>query len=131
MDRFEPNRIVSFMFAGCAAFSLLIAVLSGSVVVVSSLVFLLGYVLMSANAGCFALGAAHYPTAIRATGVSWVFGIGRLGAILGAGSGAVILGWGWTLTDIFSFLTVPVLIGSIAVHFKWRNAVKTLSEVTE
>ena len=131
MDRFEPNRIVSFMFAGCAFFSLLIAVFSSSVVLVASLVFLLGYVLMSANAGCFALGAAHYPTAFRATGVSWVFGIGRLGAILGAGSGAVIMKWGWSITDIFAFLTLPVLIASIAIHYKKRSATRSFSSQTE
>lgn len=79
MDRFEPNRVVSIMFAGCTMFTLLIALFSSSFAMIGTLVFLLGYVLMSANAGCFALGAAHYPTPIRATGVSWVFGIGRGG----------------------------------------------------
>lgn len=124
MDRFEPNRIVSIMFTCCALFTLLIAVFSSTFAAVGTLVLLLGYVLMSANAGCFALGASHYPTPIRATGVSWVFGIGRVGAILGAGSGAMIMAWGWTITDIFALLTAPVLAAALAIHFKKRESDK-------
>lgn len=127
MDRFEANRVVSIMFAGCAVFTLLIALSSSSFAMVGTLVFLLGYVLMSANAGCFALGAAHYPTPIRATGVSWVFGIGRVGAILGAGSGAVIMSWGWTMTDIFLLLTLPVVIAAVAIHVKRRALTRSPS----
>jgi MFS transporter, AAHS family, 4-hydroxybenzoate transporter len=131
MDRYGPDRVVGLMFAACAAFSLLIAFFSTSVAIVSTLVFLLGYVLMSANAGLFALGAAHYPTAFRATGVSWVFGIGRLGAILGAGFGAMIMKWGWTINDIFIFLTAPVLVASIAIHCKRRRDCTAPGTVTD
>ena len=131
MDRFEPNRIVGLMFAGCAVFTLLIALFSDSFARVGTLVFLLGYVLMSANAGCFALGAAHYPTQIRATGVSWVFGIGRVGAMLGAGSGALITTWGWTITDIFTLLTVPVMIAALAIYCKRRARAAPVSTVTQ
>lgn len=129
MDRFEPNRVVSIMFAGCAVFTLLIALSSSSFAAMGTLVFLLGYVLMSANAGCFALGAGHYPTPIRATGVSWVFGIGRVGAILGAGSGAIIMGWGWTITDMFTLLAVPVMTAALAIHLKRRALGKTIPAV--
>lgn len=131
MDRFEADRVVSIMFAGCAVFTLLIALFSSSFAMMGTLVFLLGYVLMSANAGCFALGAAHYPTPIRATGVSWVFGIGRVGAILGAGSGAIITTWGWTITDIFTLLTVPVMIAAIAIYLKRRMNIQALSTAAE
>lgn len=129
MDRFEANRVVSIMFAGCTLFTLLIALFSSSFALLATLVFCLGYVLMSGNAGCFALGAAHYPTPIRATGVSWVFGIGRVGAILGAGSGAIITGWGWTITDIFILLAVPVMLAAIAIHCKRRSMDKALLTV--
>ncbi|HKS11960.1 MAG TPA: MFS transporter, partial [Pseudomonas sp.] len=131
MDRFESNRVVSIMFAGCAVFTFLIALFSSSFAMVGTLVFFLGYVLMSANAGCFALGADHYPTPIRATGVSWVFGIGRMGAILGAGSGAVIMTWGWTITDIFVLLTIPVITAAVAISFKKRIHAKSLSTAVE
>ena len=129
MDQFHPDRIVSIMFACCAVFTLLIALFSHSFAMVGTLVFLLGYVLMSANAGCFALGAAHYPTPIRATGVSWVFGIGRVGAILGAGSGAIITTWGMTITDIFIMLTVPVMIAAFAIWFKRRSHAKNATSM--
>lgn len=131
MDRFEPNRIVSLMFASCALFTVLIAAFSSSFALVGTLVFFMGYVLMSANAGCFALGAAHYPTPIRATGVSWVFGVGRVGAILGAGSGAIITNWGWSFAEIFMLLSVPVIAAAAAIHLKRRGQAHTLSRVAD
>lgn len=130
IDRFEPNRVASIMFTGCANFTLLIALFRTSFAAVGTLVFLLGYGLMSANAGCFALGAAHSPTPIRATGVGWVLGIGRIAAILGAGSGAIIMSWGWSITDIFMLLTVPVLTAAIATYCKRCIHANTLASVS-
>ncbi|WP_449432427.1 MFS transporter [Pseudomonas putida] len=125
MDRWEQNNVISLMFAGSAFMSALIAYALDSVGMLYVMVFLLGYFMMSANAGCFALAANFYPTAIRATGVSWVFGIGRTGAILGAGLGAVMMGWNWSITHIFLFLCLPSLIAMIAIQYK-RSGARTV-----
>ncbi|MFF7063761.1 MFS transporter [Pseudomonas sp. NPDC008258] len=124
MDRWEQNNVVSLMFAGSAAMSLLIAIWAGHAWALYVLVFSLGYFMMSANAGCFALATNFYPTAIRATGVSWVFGIGRTGAILGAGAGALMMGWNWSITHIFLFLCLPSLIAVIAIQCKRLHALR-------
>lgn len=118
MDRWEQNNVVSLMFAGSALTSVLIGFIAGHAWLLYTMVFLLGYFMMSANAGCFALAASFYPTPVRATGVSWVFGVGRTGAILGAGLGALMMGWNWSITHIFLFLSVPSLVAVAAVQYK-------------
>ncbi|NIE73084.1 aromatic acid/H+ symport family MFS transporter [Pantoea sp. Ap-967] len=130
MDRWEQNNVVSLMFAGSAVVSVLIALWADGALALYVLVFCLGYCMMSANAGCFALAANFYPTAIRATGVSWVFGIGRTGAILGAGAGAVMMGWNWSITQIFLFLCVPALGAVIAIQCKRLVASRALGAVS-
>ena len=50
--------------------------------------------------------AIFYPTQGRATGVSWMLGIGRFGAILGAWMGATLLGLGWN----FGFVGASALV---------------------
>lgn len=118
MDRWEKNNVVSLTMAGSAIMSLLIAFMGHTVVSVAVLVFVMGYFSNAVNTGCYALATAYYPTQMRATGVSWASGIGRLGAIFGAGFGAVIMSLNWNMTQVFIFLCIPPLIGVIATQVK-------------
>ncbi|MBB6302844.1 hypothetical protein [Rhizobium leucaenae] len=57
--------------------------------------------------GLNAYAPGRYPTFARATGVSWMLGIGRLGSILGSSIGGLLLGFGWDFRGIFCALAVP------------------------
>lgn len=118
MDRWEKNTVVSLTMAGSAFMSLMIALMGHSAISIGILIFIMGYFSNAVNTGCFALATAFYPTQMRATGVSWVSGIGRLGAIFGAGFGAVIMGQNWSLSQVFIFLCIPPLIGVVATQIK-------------
>lgn len=118
MDRWEKNNVVSLTMAGSAFMSLMIALMGHTVISVAVLVFVMGYFSNAVNTGCYALATAYYPTQMRATGVSWASGIGRLGAIFGAGFGAVIMSLNWSMTQVFIFLCIPPLIGVIATQVK-------------
>ncbi|VVO53550.1 MFS transporter [Pseudomonas fluorescens] len=121
MDRWEKNTVVSLTMAGGAIMSLMIALMGHTAISIGILIFIMGYFSNAVNTGCFALATAFYPTQMRATGVSWVSGIGRLGAIFGAGFGAVIIGQHWSMSQIFVFLCIPPLIGVIATQVKRRS----------
>ena len=127
MDRWEKNTVVSLTMAGGAVMCLVIALMGHTAVSLGVLIFIMGYFTNSVNTGCFALATAFYPTQMRATGVSWASGIGRLGAIFGAGFGAVIMGQNWSMSQIFTFLCVPPLIGVIATQIKRINQSKWAS----
>ena len=62
-----------------------------------------------------AFAADFYDIRCRATGVSWMLGIGRFGGILGAGIGGTLLTIGWTFQDIFFGLSIPTLLAAATV----------------
>lgn len=66
--------------------------------------------------GINALSAAFYPTASRATGVSWANAIGRVGSMIGG----QLLSFGWGLGAVFSMAAIPALIAAIAIFAKGR-----------
>ena len=57
--------------------------------------------------------ATFYPAHMRATGLGWALGIGRLGAILGPVYGGFVLSAGWGLDANFYAFAVPALLGAI------------------
>jgi AAHS family 4-hydroxybenzoate transporter-like MFS transporter len=63
----------------------------------------------------YAFAAQFYPPEIRATGVGWATGVGRIGAIVGPVLGGLILSLNMTLPLTFVLASLPALIAAIAV----------------
>lgn len=57
----------------------------------SVLIFISGMCINGAQNGLQAYSPAYYQTEIRATGVSWMHGIGRTGAILSSTLGGMLM----------------------------------------
>lgn len=63
-----------------------------------------------------AMTAGMYPTAVRATGLGWAFGLGRLGAIVGPVIGGAAIADGWSVRQIMgSAAILPLLAGTGAL----------------
>jgi AAHS family 4-hydroxybenzoate transporter-like MFS transporter len=62
-----------------------------------------------------AYAAAFYPTYIRATGVGWALGIGRIGAVIGPAMGGAMLALHWSLPTLYMVSAVPELIAVVAI----------------
>ncbi len=62
-----------------------------------------------------ALAAAYYPTYIRATGVGWALGIGRIGAVIGPAIGGAMLSLHWSLPKLYLVSAIPDVIAFAAV----------------
>jgi len=60
------------------------------------------------------IAAKFYPTEIRATGVGWALGVGRIGSILGPSVGGLLQATGLGISTIFIVATVPPLIAAAA-----------------
>ena len=89
--------------------------------------FCSGWVVMGALGTINALAASAYPTEIRATGIGWASGVGRLGAI----ASPLVVGWllqvGWDARAILLLPVAPALVtalvtGSISLRGRrdWR-----------
>jgi MFS transporter, AAHS family, 4-hydroxybenzoate transporter len=68
-----------------------------------------------------AFAAAFYPTYIRATGVGWALGIGRIGAIVGPGIGGIMLALDWSRPTILLVSAMPELIAVAAILVLMRR----------
>ncbi|WP_398494328.1 MFS transporter [Variovorax sp.] len=118
MDRWDAYRVQIGALLCAAGFTIALGQLSLGVTGLMTLCFLLGFCINSANTGWTAMAASYYPTSMRATGTSWMTGIGRFGAISGASIGAVLLGMHWGFGQLFLALTVPIGIAALAAAVK-------------
>jgi AAHS family 4-hydroxybenzoate transporter-like MFS transporter len=78
--------------------------------------------------GLYAVAARLYPTRVRATGIGWAIGLGRVGAIMGPSIAGLLIGLGWDRPDYFMVLSLPFFIGAIAIWLlKARQLEPTMS----
>lgn len=82
-----------------------------------AITFLTGLLTVGANIVLSAYSATVYPTAIRSTGVGWVIGWGRIGAIAGALFGTALVAAGLTIETAYVIAAIPAIIGGAAIAF--------------
>ncbi|UHC20219.1 MFS transporter (plasmid) [Methylobacterium currus] len=115
MDRTRPALVIGATYLDGG---LMIVALSAAGVTSSSmalLVFAAGFCMSGAQTGLNAFAPGCYPTVARATGVSWMLGIGRFGSILGSAFGGTLLGLGWDFSAIVLVLAAPALCAALAI----------------
>jgi MFS transporter, AAHS family, 4-hydroxybenzoate transporter len=115
MDRARPANVIgAACFAGglCILALSLLGVLSP---LLTALVFAAGFCMSGAQTGLNAFAPGCYPTVARATGVSWMLGMGRFGSIVGSAFGGALLGLGWGFGAILGLLTIPAACAAIAI----------------
>ncbi len=118
MDKYNPHKVIGCAYFLAGIFAWLVGQSLGNVAVLAILVLLAGMCINGAQSAMPSLAARFYPTQGRATGVSWMLGIGRFGAILGAWAGATLLGLGWNFEQVLTALVVPAVLAAIAVLIK-------------
>ncbi|MCD5971625.1 MFS transporter [Pseudomonas quasicaspiana] len=118
MDKYNPHKVIGCAYFLAGVFAWLVGQSLGNVAVLATLVLLAGMCINGAQSAMPSLAARFYPTQGRATGVSWMLGIGRFGAILGAWAGATLLGLGWNFEQVLTTLVVPAALAAIAVLIK-------------
>ena len=118
MDRFNGNKIIAVGYVLTAIAIFAIGYAAGSVALLMAVVFIAGTVMNTAQSSLPALAAGYYPTQGRATGVSWMLGIGRFGGIAGSFLVAELSRQQLGFSAIFAIVAVPGLIAAIALVVK-------------
>ena len=72
--------------------------------------FLIGVTLQGGVNCNYPLAASIYPAHVRATGIGWAMGVGRLGALMGPMVGGWAMGAGLPLVGVFCIFCVPMAI---------------------
>lgn len=123
MDRVGPYRVLALSYLGAAVVIGATGYLMGDIYQLAAAVFLIGFGVAGAQNGLNLVSATIYPTAARVTGVSWAMANGRFGSIVGSMLGAWLIAAAGTSQVFFTWLALPVLVGSAAIFVLYRLSV--------
>ncbi len=118
MDRFNPNRIIAIGYVLTAISVWAIGQSLGSLGALVVTVFVAGVLMNTAQSSLPALAAAFYPTQGRATGVSWMLGMGRFGGIAGSLLVAELTRRQFGFGQVFTVVAVAGLVSAVALFIK-------------
>ena len=122
MDRARPARVIAGAYVGGALFVLMLGIVGALSSSLALLVFCAGFCMSGAQTGLNAFAPSCYPTVARATGVSWMLGMGRFGSILGSAFGGALLGLGLGFGAILGLLAIPAACAAVAVLATQRGS---------
>lgn len=74
-----------------------------------------GVFLFASMAGLYGLVPATYPAQVRATGMGWAIGIGRIGAIVAPTMAGLLLDGGWQPASLYYVFALPLVVAALAV----------------
>ena len=113
IDRFSFRALALVYFAAVFAVGA-IGQLGHSAVLVTVAIFAAGFCIVGGQIAANALAAGYYPTSVRATGVGWALGIGRVGAIVGPLIGGTLLDMKWSASEVFLMAAAAALCAALA-----------------
>lgn len=113
IDRFSFRALALVYFVAVFAIGA-IGRLGHSAILVTIAIFAAGFFLVGGQIAANALTAGFYPTSIRATGVGWALGIGRVGSIIGPLVGGALLSLKWSAGEVFLAAGAAALCASLA-----------------
>jgi len=132
MDKANPRRVNACAYVLAAALVLTIGRGVADQFWLAVLIFLTGTAVTSAVTSMSALAASFYPTRSRATGVAWMLGIGRMGAVAGAMTGGLLMSMGLQFGAVFTLLAVPAAVAALALGaLSRRDASRQASEMDQ
>jgi MFS transporter, AAHS family, 4-hydroxybenzoate transporter len=121
IDRFSFRALALVYFIAIFAVGS-IGQLGHSTVLVAIAIFVAGFCMVGGQIAANALAATFYPTSIRATGVGWALGIGRVGSIVGPLVGGMLLTMKWSAGAVFLAAATAALCAALAAFWLSRLA---------
>ena len=115
-DRGYSFGTLAFAYLGAAISVVLIGQSGASIALLTVTVTAAGFCVVGGQTSSHALVAGFYPTAIRATGLGWCLGLGRIGSIVGPILGGALLGFGYQTGRVFWVIAIPALIATTSAY---------------
>jgi AAHS family 4-hydroxybenzoate transporter-like MFS transporter len=127
-DRYGPAIPVSGAYALGAGAIALIGTAQSDVAFLAT-TFVAGFLSIGAQMCMVALCATFYETSLRATGVGWSLGIGRIGAVFGPTVGGMLIAAGMSTSALFLVAgAVSLAAGAGVLTFGWRVLLNLVDE---
>jgi AAHS family 4-hydroxybenzoate transporter-like MFS transporter len=113
IDRFSFRALALVYFMGVFAVGA-IGQFGHSVMFVTMAIFAAGFCIVGGQTAANALAAGLYPTSVRASGVGWALGIGRIGSIVGPLVGGALMTMKWSAGEVFVAAAGAALCAAMA-----------------
>jgi MFS transporter, AAHS family, 4-hydroxybenzoate transporter len=114
IDRHGATRVLAANYVAAGVSIILIGLWSGDAMLAAIGVFCAGLFVIGGQGGINALAAMLYPTEMRATGVGWALGAGRVASVFGPMAGGAMLAGKWSGPSIFATISIPIFIAALA-----------------
>ncbi|WP_324135864.1 MFS transporter [Bradyrhizobium sp.] len=121
IDRFSFRALALVYFIAVFAVGA-IGQFGHSIILVTVAIFAAGFCIIGGQIAANALAAAFYPTSVRATGVGWALGIGRIGSIVGPLVGGMLMTMKWSAASVFMAAAAAALCAALAAFWLSRLA---------
>lgn len=120
-DRFGARVTLPLIFLGTSVFCFLIGAAGQNPGLVVGAATTAGLFVIGGQAAANAFVGNYYPSHVRASGIGWALGVGRLGAILGPYLIGTLIGAGATAHTLFEICAIPGLFSAAAIWFVARK----------
>ena len=114
MNRYTASKALAVNYILGALAVILMGYVAHSVAFSALGIFLAGWFIIGGQGGINALAAMLYPTEMRATGVGWALGAGRVGSVFGPVLGGFVLVNHWHPESIYWVAAVPLVLAAVA-----------------
>ncbi len=115
--RLVPLLAIMFL-ATAALLGLFVALKPESLFLSNTLVLAMGFTFIGSFTALYAVVTQIYPAEIRATGLGWSIGLGRIGAILSPLVAGFLVSAGWGMYGLFLFIAIPPIL--LSGYLIWK-----------
>lgn len=120
-DRFGSRLTLPLIFLGTSVFCFLIGAAGQNPGLVVGAATTAGLFVIGGQAAANAFVGNYYPSHVRASGIGWALGIGRLGGILGPYVIGMLIEGGAAPRTLFELCAIPGLFSAAAIWFVARK----------
>jgi len=124
-------KVLSVGYLGAAIFIVIAAYSTQDTAMLIPAMFLTGFSINGGQPCLNTIAASYYPTAIRATGIGWALGVGRIGAVIGPAVGGIMVGAHFSVPMVILANIIPALIGAVAIvlfHFRHAGPIAAIAQ---
>ncbi len=120
-DKIGSRLVLPAIFVGASAACVLVAAAGANGGLVVAAISAAGFCVVGGQAAANAFVGNYYPSYIRASGIGWALGVGRLGTILGSFVIGKLIEAGAEARTLFEICAVPGLFAAVAIWLVARN----------
>ena len=122
----RPQRVLALAFLAAAACTALIGAAGTSPALLMLTVAGAGFSVIGGQIAANAFAGNYYPSAMRATGVGWALGMGRIGSVLGPLLGGRLIGLDLPTPALFQWFALPALLAALCILLIRRSGTPAL-----